>query len=261
MFTTGNLRIHIAPIGFDPVQRIISPLTGQRADRVYLISRSQQGDPASEIVKQVETALAKHSSIELIHVYAEIWDLFSCLEKYRDIFLLEKEGNNHIYVNVSTGSKVLAMAGMLSCMLWDGTPYYAKLDYEDGGTAKNADKRKVIGTDFLPVYQIHMPSADSLFVVSTISKAGGMLSKKDLIENLQEAKMIPHYLPSQPKSAPHSRLRAILDPLEKQWHFIVVKSKGRKSEVSLTEQGKSALRIFGAGANPFTSPISTTLDA
>lgn len=242
----SNLRIHIAPIGFDPVQRITSPLIEQRADRVYLVSRSKQGDPASGIVRQVEAALAKYPSIEIKRVYAEIWDLFSCLEKYRDIFQSEKEGN-HIYVNVSTGSKVLAMAGMLSCMLWKGTPYYAKLDYEDGGPDKGADKRKVTGTDFLPVYQIHMPSAESLLVLSIINKAGGKTSKKELIEQLQEVRMIPRFQPSQPRSAPHGRLRAILDPLETQWHFVQVKSWGRKSEVSLTEQGNSALRIFGTG--------------
>ena len=59
--------------------------------------------------------------------------------------------------------------------------------------------------------------------------------------------MITQFGPSQTKSAPHSRLRAILDPLEKHWHFVEIRSKGRKSEVSLTEQGTSALKIFGAG--------------
>lgn len=243
--SNNNLRIHIAPIGFDPVQRIASPLIEQRADRVYLVSRSKQGDPASGIVKQVEDALAKHPSIEVRHVYAEIWDLFSCLEKYRDIF--HSEAGNHVYVNVSTGSKVLAMAGMLSCMLWNGTPYYAKLDYEDGGPDKGADKRRVIGTDFLPVYQIHMPSAESLLVLSIINEAGGKVSKKDLIENLQDAKMMPDFQPSQARSAPHSRLRAILGPLELHWHFVEVRSRGRRSDVILTDQGKNALRIFGTG--------------
>ncbi|WP_226987297.1 hypothetical protein [Candidatus Nitrososphaera evergladensis] len=48
--------------------------------------------------------------------------MFSCLEKYQDIFQSEnEEDRNHIYINVFTGSKVLAMAGMLSCMLWKGT--------------------------------------------------------------------------------------------------------------------------------------------
>ncbi len=244
--SSKNFRIHIAPVGFDPVQRITLPLIEQRADRVYLISRSKQGDPASGIVKQVQEALARHPSIEVKHVYAEIWDLFSCLEKYRDIFHSEGEGN-HIYVNVSTGSKVLAMAGMLSCMLWDGTPYYAKLDYEVGGPDKGPDKRKVTGTDILPVFQIHKPSSESLQVLSIINNKGGKMSKKDLIERLQMVKLMPDLLPSQAKSAPHSRLRAILGPLELQWRFVEVNSKGRRSDVVLTGQGKNALRIFGSG--------------
>jgi hypothetical protein len=44
---------------------------------------------------------------------------------------------------------------------------------------------------------------------------------------------------SSPRNPPHGRLRAILDPLEKHWQFIEVGPKGRKSEVSLTGQGKS----------------------
>jgi hypothetical protein len=53
-------------------------------------------------------------------------------------------------------------------------------------------------------------------------------------------KIIPVYPSSQSRSALHSRLRAILDPLEKHWQFIEVRSRGRKSEVSLTEQGECA---------------------
>jgi hypothetical protein len=95
-----------------------------------------------------------------------------------------------------------------------------------------------------------MPTAESLQVLSIISKAQGeRITKKDLIDELQELKLMPAYQPSQTRSAPHSRLRAILDPLEKEWHFIEVRARGRKSEVALTEQGRAALRIFGSGEN------------
>jgi hypothetical protein len=48
-------------------------------------------------------------------------------------------------------------------------------------------------------------------------KNEGKISKKELIEELRDLKIIPVYPPSQSRSAPHSRLRAILDPLEKHW--------------------------------------------
>jgi len=208
------------------------------------VSRSKD-DPASDKMKAIKKTLEKYPHIEVHESYLNIWDLFSCLEKFREIF--DSERGNHIHVNVSTGSKIVSIAGMLACMLWKGTPYYAKLNYEDGGPSVSPDRRKGKETDFLPVYQIIMPSPESLQVLFIIDKAKGRISKKQLIEELQELKVIPIYPQSQPRSAPHSRLRAILGPLENEWQFVEVRSRGRKSDVSLTEQGRNALRIFGAG--------------
>jgi CRISPR/Cas system-associated protein Csm6 len=63
-----------------------------------------------------------------------IWDLFDCLQTCKKIIREEEEqdGKNiHIYINVSTGSKVSSIAGTLACMIWKGTPYYAHIDYND----------------------------------------------------------------------------------------------------------------------------------
>jgi CRISPR locus-related DNA-binding protein len=237
-----NLRVHIAPVGFDPAERITAPLIEHRADKVYLVSKGKD-DHAADRRKEIRKILDKHPHVSVKEVYVNIWDLFSAVEEYRKIFDSEKA--NHVHVNVSTGSKIISIAGMISCMLWSGIPYYTKLDYEDGGASVSSDKRKVKDTDFLPVYQIAKPSSELMQVLSIIDKNGGMITKKALIEELQEMKLIPVYAPSQPKSAPHSRLRALLDPLVTQWRFVSVKSKGRRSEVSLEEQGKNALRIFG----------------
>lgn len=247
---SSNLRIHISPVGFDQITRITDALKSFRADRVYLISYKKD-DFAANRLREIKTALGKHSSIEVKEVYIDIWDLFGCLEKYRQIFSSEK--GHHIYVNVSTGSKIVCIAGMLSCMLWQGTPYYTKLDYT-GGEQKPGDKntgRTVIGTEFLPVYRINRPAPESMQVLSAIRNAGGKVTKKKLIEMLQSSKpsLMPIYGPSQTRSAPHSRLRGILDPLERDWGFIEIRARGRQSEVALTEQGENALRIFGSGSS------------
>lgn len=162
-----------------------------------------------------QSIVDKNRFIEVKRVCAEIWDRFSCLEKYREIFAKEK--GNHIHVNVSMGSKIIAMAGILSCMLWGGSPYYARLDYEDGGPTVGAEKHKVAGTDTLPVYQINIPLPESLQVLSFLDRAGGSMSKKKLIEQLQSPKvrMIPVYLQSQPRSVARSLLWAILEPLSR----------------------------------------------
>lgn len=237
-----RIRVHIAPIGFDPVQRITVPLVEQRADRVYLVLRSKN-DHASNIVKQVEAELAKHPFIEVKYLFAEIWELFPAIDKYREVF--KSETGNDIYVNVSTGSKILSMAGMLACMLWGGNPYYTSLDYEDGGPTARAEQRKVKGTEFLPVYQINMPSQELLTVLYCLKINKGSVPKKILIQELEALEILPKSLPPQSRNAAHSRLKALLDPLEKQWHFIEIRARGRNSEIFLTEQGRNAVRLVG----------------
>lgn len=132
---------------------------------------------------EVKRILEAHPYIEVHEVHVDIFDLFCCLEKFREIF--QKENGNHIHVNVSTGSKILSIAGMLACMLWRGAPYYAKLDYEGISsrmTTPLIDVRKVKETEFLPVYQINMPSEQSLKVLGIIaSRPGERISKKELI--------------------------------------------------------------------------------
>ena len=232
-----NLRVHIAPVGHEPPERVTTPLINYRADKAYLVSNLIDSKEAAKNVRAIRATLRTDlASCEILDVRTDIWNLFSCLETCREIYLAESR--SHVYANVSTGSKIIAIAGMLSCMLWGGHPYYAEIDY-----ASNKFKR----TDDLPVYKISQPSKELLHVVSVISKGGGSLTKKELIGTLQSGDhpLIPSYGADASKSAPHSRLRAIIKPLEDEWGFVEVRARGRRSEVTLTEQGRSALRIFG----------------
>jgi hypothetical protein len=98
--------------------------------------------------------------------------------------------------------KIISIAGMIVCLLWKGTAYYAKLIYEDGGPSKSTEKRKVMEREFLPAYRINMPTPELLQVLSIIKeKNKGKISKKELIEELQDLKIIPVYPPSQSRSA------------------------------------------------------------
>jgi hypothetical protein len=264
----SNARVHIAPVGLDAPERIIGPLERYKADRVYLgVLRS--ADVKSDIYKVVWNHLkSRHPEMELRSFSVDIWDLFSCLNEYQRIFAAEV--NNHIYVNVSTGSRIAAIGGMLSCMIWGGTPYYARIDFSGvepeylkiDASLKNTvsvlpvNKAKVSTIETLPVYSIMKPSNDTLKILFIIQQAGGKLSKKRLIERLQSesVRLIPVFDAARTKSAPHSRLKPLLEPMIQEWGFVSVNSKGRKSEVLLTDQGRKALRIFGNG---FEQPYET----
>jgi hypothetical protein len=139
-----------------------------------------------------------------------IWDLFECLKTYKKI--ITEEQGAHIYINVSTGSKVSSIAGTLACMIWKGIPYYAHIDYnnkkdpDDGLPDEN-----ITSLARLPVYSINKPKPESLFVLKILSEVkGGKLKKSKLIEQLEEAGLIDKDLTI---AAKHSKLKGLLNPI------------------------------------------------
>jgi CTP-dependent riboflavin kinase len=47
------------------------------------------------------------------------------------------------------------------------------------------------------------------------------------------------------RAAEQSQLRVLLNPMEHDFSYITVESRGRRSIVKVTREGKDALRIFG----------------
>lgn len=244
---SGNLRVHIAPVGFD-FRRVTESLVRMQADKVYLITLSPD-DQAKKFFTQIKKELSQnYKHIKVEEVFLDVWDLYACIEKYREIILREAEKNNHVYVNVSTGTKITAIAGMLSCMLWGGYPYYSRTSYPTPKGVEIPPTELVEDPDILPVYGIKKPRPDFLLVLSLLKAGGGRMRKAHLIEKLESLGIIrlrDERKSSLTEAAKHSQLRAIIEPLETEWKYVRVEAAGRRSEVILTEQGKTALRIFG----------------
>jgi CRISPR/Cas system-associated protein Csm6 len=92
---------------------------------------------------------------------------FKSLQTYKKIIKeVEEQGKNvHLYINVSTGSKVSSIAGTLACMIWKGTPYYAHIDYNDKKDPVDyLPDEDVTAIDEIPVYSINKPKPESLVV-------------------------------------------------------------------------------------------------
>ena len=114
-----GLRVHIATVGFQ-VRRITEPLIREKADKVYLLTRSHD-DGATAYLDKVLKILRKERYLQIEKRTMDIWDLFDCLQTYKKIIKEEEERggkSTHIYINVSTGSKVSSIAGTMACMIW-----------------------------------------------------------------------------------------------------------------------------------------------
>jgi Family of unknown function (DUF6293) len=253
-----HARVHIAPVGFE-VERVLVPLEEERADRVYLLTRVE-ADAAAPFVAEVERRLRRAAwPVEVRVVRTDLWDVFQALSTFRQIFDAERRTDRSarevlpIRVNVSTGTKITAIAGTLACMLWNGAPYYAQVSkaWYSGRTPRVEATTDVVDrVEPVGVYELRAPSTDLVEVLEALGRRGGALRKRELIRELGLDRPGPEGgRPSSPQ-AQHGRLRRRLEPLERKWGFVRTESPGPRSRVQLTEQGRLALALFGSSSRP-----------
>jgi len=239
------LRIHIAPIGFE-VDRIVLPAKNMKADKVWLILHN---DPNDNIGKSFGDSISKQlsaSGIEYAFENADRTQLFDTLRALRTIIFKEKK--NAIFINVSVGSKIQAIASMMSCMMFKDEanikPYYAIPErYETIPREQETTGLKKIVT--LPEYKIEIPPDNLIKCLEVIhQRAGSVITKKDLRDQTLALKLI-HIgrLENKEQSAYMALKNNLLDPLLK-WKFIRVEKVGRHHNISLTEEGINVLRFL-----------------
>ena len=238
---TDNLRIHIVPVGYDTT-RATEPLLSKKADKVYFIRHREdkESDYYDFIISKI-----KGKGIEVHQEFVDIWNLFECIQKFKEIISHGK--GNHFYVNLSTGSKITAIAGMLTSMLVPNVePYYVHIKYAPQKTKERVREDVIKSSSELPVFGINQPPKEHLAVLGLLSEYKEM-KKSRLIEELENQKIIEQKdmeKQSFSEHAKHSQLRTILDPMERTWKFIEIEGKGKRSRVRMTAQGDFARKMF-----------------
>ncbi|HYK94209.1 MAG TPA: DUF6293 family protein [Thermoplasmata archaeon] len=248
-----HARIHVAAVGFE-VERVLEPIEADRADRVYLLTRAGDDDAApfvAEVVRRLRRARGPDVRVER----TAIWDVFATLGTLRAIFERERRVDRHqrdvvpIRVNVSTGTKISAIAGTLACMLWHGEPYYVHVSqsWYSGRTPRvHAVNDVVRRVEPVSVYELRAPTPELVEVLEALERRGGALRKRELIRELRldEPRRDGPGTAVPTLQAQHSRLRHRLEPLETKWGFVTSDSLNARGRVALTPQGRLALTLF-----------------
>jgi hypothetical protein len=254
-----HARVHVAAVGFE-VERVTDPVLAERADRVYLLTKAEE-DAARPFVDEVVRRLrAADPSLDVRVTPTAIWDVFGSLEQLRRIFAAERRTERRapgvvpIRVNVSTGTKISAIAGTLACMLWRGEPYYVQVSrswYSSRTPTVRPINDVVRSVEPVGVYELRAPSRELVEVLEALARAGGTMRKRELIGSLGLKAARPGEGNGRAPSpqAQHGRLRRRLEPLEGKWGF-VESDAGVRGRVRITEQGRLALALFGRGGDP-----------
>ncbi|CAI9832316.1 conserved hypothetical protein [Nitrosopumilaceae archaeon] len=241
------LRVHVAPLGFE-VDRIVLPLKKTKADRLWLIIHDnvEESRVSDTYQERIERA-CKKEGVEVGIGRADRMSLFATIRKTREI--IEGEEGNSVFVNVSSGSKIQAIACMMACMVLNRPnvrPFYAEPDRY----AAFDGKQQSFGLrdmHRLSTYELQTPKPKLLEALRIIaSQDGQRITKKEMARLADERGIIKvnasvdNY--SQARFA--SLDKNIIAPLEREWGFVSVEKIGRTRWIGMTDDGRNAAEFL-----------------
>lgn len=241
-----NLRVHIAPVGFE-IDRIVIPAKKLKADKVWLLIHDNPSeDKAVPFTEKIKTQLKK-AKIKFEIEHANRLDLFAILKAVKEI--AEKEKENDIYVNVASGSKIHAVALMMACMIFNDNknlkPFYAEAKTYAGFEGKQ-QSYGVKDMKSLPTFDIHMPRSELIQTLKIIKEHDGKISKKELAMIADEKQLI--VVNAREENYSQARFASldknIIQPLEKEWKFVEDKKIGRTHWVHITQEGQNVTKFL-----------------
>lgn len=231
-------RVHIMPVGYE-YERIIEPAEEFRADRVVLIGHEEdkEGDAGEEHLREAIQTL-EDRGVKIDPRECDIFDLYSSMGTIAES--IAEHEDDDVYVNVSTGSKVTAIAGMIASMVLECTPYYVRArNYDD-------DPDDIREVTELPTYPIDAPDSEQVDVLQFIerySEQQGPPTKGDIIHFSEHQKL--DYVSRNIAGKGKYRLldTHIVEPL-KERGYIAESKQGRSKMLTLTDDGRAALEAF-----------------
>ena len=242
MTNIANLRVHIAPVGFE-VDRVVIPAKNMRADKVWLLVHDKPSeDKGKPYIEKIQNELKKQKiKVEISHVNR--LDLFQIIKAVKEI--VEKEKDNDVYINVASGSKIHAIACMMASMIFNESqnikPFYAEAEHYAAfeGKQQSFGVKRMMP---LPTYEIHKPKSELVRALKIIKEHGGKIRKKEMAELAEKAGLIVIHAKDETfeQSRYASLDKNIIQPLLDSWKFVEVEKVGRNRWIKITEAGSNA---------------------
>jgi|APSaa5957512535_1039671.scaffolds.fasta_scaffold60616_2 hypothetical protein len=241
----ARLRIHIAPLGFE-TDRIVLPAVEMKADTVWiLIHNDDKQKDAKSYLDDIKIELKKER-IELKIMKLNRLDLSSTIKGVR--IIMDEGGDNTYYVNVSSGSKIQAVACTMACMMFNEKnnliPYYVqpKKYFAYNGEQMSTGLEKIID---LPQYNIKTPDKKLIQTLQIIKKNDNRITKSNLAKAVDDKKIIEIGSKDNYEQARFTSLdKNIIKPLKDNWKFVKEDKIGRTRWVEITPEGKNILDIL-----------------
>lgn len=243
-------RVHIAGHGWE-VARIVEPLFELKADKLVLICPTNDAH-LTEFERDMIEDLESMERLEVELREANFYDLDSSLQAYTQA--IKDHGDDEVYINISTGTNIAGIAGMMAAQTSGAAPYYVRPTLGDQSDDPDSDEGVSLPDQplfdtagkitELPVFELQGPSPEQLQILGYLLGEDGV-TKKELIR-FAEDRELPFIANTEAKSD-EGRYRLleshIIDPLT-DGGYVRVEKAGRKKNVFLEQRGIDALAAF-----------------
>lgn len=241
-FTT---RTQIVPLGYE-YNRVLEPIYRFKADKVILLRHLKDKDFEADFQRELVQKLEDNDRIELEIRECDLFDINNAIEAF--VNAIASCDSDEVLVNLSTGSKITAIAGMIACQSTAAKPFYVSPEFhnDDGEReAPEAPQVESIGEiSEIPVFRLQGPKPDQIAILQYL-RANDGATKKELIEHARDQEL---GFIANSRSKSEEGLYQLLDtniiqPLTEDNYIEVVK-EGRQKRVYLKDHGKEALVTF-----------------
>ena len=239
-----NLRVHIAPVGYE-IDRVVLPAKQMKADKVcLLVHENPSADSAISFYEKISKQLEKQN-MEITKEYHDRLDLFKIIKSVKETITREK--GNIIYVNLASGSKIQSIACMMACMMFNDDknvhPFYVEAKKYRGFSGEPISTG-IRDIQDVPAYEIKRPEQRHVDALRIINENGGRISKKEMAKLATDNKLIIVNAENKSQATFASLDKNIINALENQWKFIKVEKIGRTRWINITEDGKNAAEFL-----------------
>jgi len=228
-----------------------------QANRAYLfIFKDEQTEQFMEQYSAVEKQLKEHN-IEVIKKGIDIYNYTEVIQSISLIIKDERERNpdTKIYINLSVGTKITAIAAMDACRFWDCTPYYVIGEHyipekavSKQTTALSYGKMEIFTP---PTFKLIKPEPHLIEALKIIAEKKTGIYKKEFRKKLLVKNLLviqkKYETPSDPKklSAEYMAMnQQYLYPLKDTWNYIQISDAKRNQKITLTDLGEETVQIF-----------------
>jgi Domain of unknown function (DUF6293)/DUF6293 C-terminal winged helix domain len=240
------LRIHLAPIGFEEVLRIVAPMIRLRADAVILLTYSQTGRERFSLEKVVQQL--KDARIPTKIVECDILDTSQVVNQIGAVVTAAPQ--HEYFYNVSTGPRTASVAGVIAGMFWQVRPYFVSVDDQAKPVHFERDFPVTGDPRFIPTFQVSLLDQSAVVVLEHLAGSQEPVSKRQILVELKEKGIVgPRQKAKVSPQALYGQLDAILRKLES-WGFVELKGRGKSMRIAITDKGIEGRKMFFHVLNP-----------